>query len=53
MFKKDSARLEHPSSSNFTPQIVPDMKMVVWNGDHYFMILANLWANLFSSDPLK
>lgn len=25
--------------------------MVVWNGDHYFLTLANLWANLISIDP--
>ncbi|KAA8536878.1 hypothetical protein F0562_029356 [Nyssa sinensis] len=30
---------------------VPDMKTVVWNGEHYFLTLANLWANLISCDP--
>ena len=29
------------------------MKMVAWNGNHYFLTLANLWANLISSDPPK
>ena len=27
--------------------------MVAWNGNHYFLTLANLWANLISSDPPK
>ncbi|KAM6577749.1 hypothetical protein CsatB_029586 [Cannabis sativa] len=31
--------------------IVPGMKMVVWDGNHYSLKLANLWANLISSDP--
>lgn len=30
---------------------VQGMKMVVWNGEHYFLTLANLWANLISIDP--
>ncbi|KAL3591228.1 hypothetical protein D5086_009868 [Populus alba] len=30
---------------------VPGMKTVVWNGEHYFLTLANLWANLVSCDP--
>ncbi|KAJ0013596.1 hypothetical protein Pint_19898 [Pistacia integerrima] len=30
---------------------MPDMKMVVWNGEHYFLPLANLWANLVATDP--
>ncbi|OVA05754.1 hypothetical protein BVC80_9037g2 [Macleaya cordata] len=34
-------------------KIVPDMKAVMWNGKHYFLALANLWANLISSDPPK
>ncbi|KAJ7973374.1 Nucleolar GTPase [Quillaja saponaria] len=33
--------------------LVPGLKMVVWNGKHYFLKLANLWANLVSSDPPK
>ncbi|XP_019452245.1 PREDICTED: uncharacterized protein LOC109354301 isoform X1 [Lupinus angustifolius] len=32
---------------------VPGLKMVTWNGKHYFIMLANLWANLVSSDPPK
>nr|GMD05848.1 homeobox protein 2-like isoform X1 [Ipomoea batatas] len=27
------------------------MKLVIWNGEHYFLTLANLWANLVSHDP--
>ncbi|KAF9606430.1 hypothetical protein IFM89_025119 [Coptis chinensis] len=34
-------------------KMVPDMKSVVWNGKHYFLTLANLWANLISRDPPK
>uniref|UniRef100_A0A5B6ZLA6 Synergin gamma C-terminal domain-containing protein n=2 Tax=Davidia involucrata TaxID=16924 RepID=A0A5B6ZLA6_DAVIN len=30
---------------------VPDMKMAAWNGEQYFLTLANLWANLISCDP--
>ncbi|XP_044482178.1 uncharacterized protein LOC123208726 [Mangifera indica] len=30
---------------------VPDMKMVVWNGEHYFLPLANLWASLETTNP--
>ncbi|KAK6915560.1 hypothetical protein RJ641_020677 [Dillenia turbinata] len=39
--------------SNISAQSVPDVKMVVWNGEHYFVTLANLWANLVSFDPPK
>ncbi|KAE9589601.1 hypothetical protein Lalb_Chr21g0310721 [Lupinus albus] len=31
----------------------PGLKMVTWNGKPYFVMLANLWANLVSSDPPK
>uniref|UniRef100_A0A2N9EVN7 Synergin gamma C-terminal domain-containing protein n=1 Tax=Fagus sylvatica TaxID=28930 RepID=A0A2N9EVN7_FAGSY len=31
--------------------IVPGLRLVVWNGEHYFLTLANLWANLISIDP--
>lgn len=27
------------------------MKLIDWNGEHYFVTLANLWANLISNDP--
>ncbi|KAH9755005.1 hypothetical protein KPL71_015629 [Citrus sinensis] len=30
---------------------VQGMKMVVWNGEHYFLTLANLWGNLISINP--
>ncbi|KAL4578085.1 hypothetical protein LXL04_014201 [Taraxacum kok-saghyz] len=39
--------------SLLSPQVVPEMKMVRWNGDTYFVTLANLWANLISTDPPK
>ncbi|KAE9611943.1 hypothetical protein Lal_00048958 [Lupinus albus] len=32
---------------------IPGLEMVTWNGKHYFLILANLWVNLISSDPTK
>ena len=53
MAQEDSASLEHSSSPNFTLEMVPDMKVVVWNGNHCFLMLVNLWANLISSDPPK
>ncbi|KAJ6757212.1 hypothetical protein OIU74_026457 [Salix koriyanagi] len=37
--------------SVLTAGTVPGMKTVVWNGDHYFLTLANLWANLVSCNP--
>ncbi|KAK9293274.1 hypothetical protein L1049_021266 [Liquidambar formosana] len=37
--------------SFLTPAMLPDMKMVVWDGEHYFLKLANLWANLISCHP--
>ncbi|KAJ8751926.1 hypothetical protein K2173_000672 [Erythroxylum novogranatense] len=37
--------------SALTLRAVPGMKMVEWNGDPYFLTLANLWANLVSCDP--
>ncbi|KAF5739851.1 hypothetical protein HS088_TW12G01062 [Tripterygium wilfordii] len=36
--------------SILTAAAVPGMKMVVWNGEHYFLTLANLWGNLISCD---
>ncbi|KAM0056253.1 hypothetical protein Hdeb2414_s0006g00216111 [Helianthus debilis subsp. tardiflorus] len=39
--------------SLLSPRVVPEMKMVTWNEDKYFVTLANLWANLISSDPPK
>ncbi|PWA78150.1 hypothetical protein CTI12_AA218260 [Artemisia annua] len=39
--------------SLLSPGVVPEMKMVIWNGDKYFVALANLWANLISLDPPK
>ncbi|XP_021282646.1 uncharacterized protein LOC110415347 [Herrania umbratica] len=32
---------------------VPGMKMVVWDGRHYFVTIVNMWANLISRDPPK
>ncbi|XAR52584.1 hypothetical protein NMG60_11020730 [Bertholletia excelsa] len=37
--------------SLLTSETVPDMKRVFWNGEYYFLTLANLWANLISRDP--
>ncbi|TXG65534.1 hypothetical protein EZV62_006809 [Acer yangbiense] len=37
--------------SALTAGTVPGMKLVVWNEQHYFVTLANLWANLIRSDP--
>ncbi|XP_062183005.1 uncharacterized protein LOC133887103 isoform X2 [Phragmites australis] len=31
--------------------LVPGLKLIMWNGDHYFVKVANLWANRISSDP--
>ncbi|XVE89698.1 hypothetical protein DITRI_Ditri20bG0016800 [Diplodiscus trichospermus] len=30
---------------------LPGMKMVVWDGRHYFLTIVNLWANLISREP--
>ncbi|GAB4835839.1 hypothetical protein Ancab_000755 [Ancistrocladus abbreviatus] len=32
-------------------EIVPGLKLVLWNGEHHFLQLANLWANLISCEP--
>ncbi|KAJ9131462.1 hypothetical protein P3X46_035118 [Hevea brasiliensis] len=37
--------------SALTAGTLPGMKTVVWNGENCFLTLANLWANLVSSDP--
>lgn len=37
--------------SLLTLEVLPGMKLIDWNGEHYFLTLANLWANLISSDP--
>ncbi|KAG7968559.1 hypothetical protein I3843_08G160300 [Carya illinoinensis] len=39
--------------SALTASAVPGLKLVVWNGKHYFVTLANLWANLICPDPPK
>uniref|UniRef100_A0A0E0MJL3 Synergin gamma C-terminal domain-containing protein n=1 Tax=Oryza punctata TaxID=4537 RepID=A0A0E0MJL3_ORYPU len=31
--------------------LAPGMEVVIWDGDHYFVKVANLWANRISSDP--
>ncbi|XP_058082264.1 uncharacterized protein LOC131230387 isoform X3 [Magnolia sinica] len=31
--------------------LIQDMKVVLWNGEHYFLKLANLWGNRVSCDP--
>ncbi|KAK8589296.1 hypothetical protein V6N12_023698 [Hibiscus sabdariffa] len=37
--------------SGLTTAAVPGMKMVLWNGQHYFVTIVNLWANLIGRDP--
>ncbi|XP_060219121.1 uncharacterized protein LOC132645888 isoform X2 [Lycium barbarum] len=37
--------------SLLTLEVLPGMELIDWNGEHYFLTLANLWANLISSDP--
>ncbi|WCJ43165.1 hypothetical protein M5689_023925 [Euphorbia peplus] len=37
--------------SALTADLVPGMKTVVWNGNHCFLTIANLWANMVSSEP--
>ncbi|KAE8675377.1 putative Glycoprotein membrane precursor GPI-anchored [Hibiscus syriacus] len=37
--------------SGLTAAAVPGMKMVLWDGRHYFVTIVNLWANLISRDP--
>lgn len=32
-------------------EMLSDLKVVEWNNEPYFLILANLWANLISPDP--
>ncbi|KAF3944434.1 hypothetical protein CMV_029092 [Castanea mollissima] len=39
--------------SALSASIVPGLSLVVWNGEHYFLTLANLWANLINCDPPK
>ncbi|KAM4119202.1 hypothetical protein ACJW30_03G041600 [Castanea mollissima] len=39
--------------SALSASIVPGLRLVVWNGEHYFLTLANLWANLINCDPPK
>ncbi|XXG54460.1 hypothetical protein AAC387_Pa03g2329 [Persea americana] len=37
--------------SLLSTRVSQDLKVVVWNGEHYFLKLANLWANRLSCDP--
>lgn len=37
--------------SLLTGRTVPGMKMISWNGEHYFLKLGNLWAKLISPNP--
>nr|GMD07894.1 probable serine/threonine-protein kinase DDB_G0282963 isoform X1 [Ipomoea batatas] len=37
--------------SLLTSEAVNGMKLVIWNGEQYFVTFANLWANLISNDP--
>ncbi|CAH8360801.1 unnamed protein product [Eruca vesicaria subsp. sativa] len=38
------------SISGLNTEIVQGLKMVEWNGEHYLVSLANLWANVISRD---
>ncbi|ONM42279.1 hypothetical protein ZEAMMB73_Zm00001d044696 [Zea mays] len=31
--------------------LLPGLNLVIWNGGHYFVKVANLWANRISPDP--
>uniref|UniRef100_A0A0E0RDR1 Synergin gamma C-terminal domain-containing protein n=1 Tax=Oryza rufipogon TaxID=4529 RepID=A0A0E0RDR1_ORYRU len=31
--------------------VLPGMEVIIWDGDHYFVKVANLWTNRISSDP--
>ncbi|XP_010528875.1 PREDICTED: uncharacterized protein LOC104805873 isoform X2 [Tarenaya hassleriana] len=37
--------------SGLTAEIIPGMKTVEWSGQQYFLPIANLWANLISTNP--
>lgn len=37
--------------SLLSAESIPGMDLVVWNGENYFLKLANLWANLIGRDP--
>ncbi|XP_065852132.1 uncharacterized protein [Euphorbia lathyris] len=37
--------------SALTAGLIPGMQTVAWNGNHCFLTLANLWANMVSSEP--
>ncbi|KAL9235048.1 hypothetical protein vseg_009848 [Gypsophila vaccaria] len=32
-------------------EMLPDLKTALWNGEPYFLSLANLWANLINAEP--
>lgn len=49
--KRLYAQKEVCSLSLLTLEVLPGMELIDWNGEHYFLTLANLWANLISSDP--
>ncbi|KAK4378981.1 hypothetical protein RND71_000843 [Anisodus tanguticus] len=44
--KKEVCRL-----SLLTLEVLPGMDLIDWNGEYFFLTLANLWANLISSEP--
>ncbi|XP_068659899.1 uncharacterized protein [Aristolochia californica] len=49
----NSSRQGHPVCriSLLSSSLTQDIKMVLWNGEHFFVTLANLWANKISCDP--
>ncbi|TVU26981.1 hypothetical protein EJB05_29559, partial [Eragrostis curvula] len=63
---KEINELEVSNLQNFLPNndttcrltllpasLIRGMKVIMWNGDHYFVKVANLWVNRISSDPPK
>ncbi|OMO99164.1 hypothetical protein COLO4_13482 [Corchorus olitorius] len=52
LYKQVSSREELTCClSGLSAGTVPGLKMVVWDGRHYFLTIANLWANLISHSP--
>lgn len=61
---KNIDELEEPDLEKFLPyseitcrltllptSALPGIKAIMWNGDHYFVKVVNLWVNRISSDP--
>ena len=53
-YQNESFRLSDSpfnSSTNYFHCFHVGMKLIMWNGDHYFIKVANFWANRISSYP--